>query len=187
MKKQTAVAWMRGKLARHRRAAQVTAFSQPTAPPVSHARHPQSALSQQTQPPTIIQPTQNMTESISITTSAKKISGLVSTGGAYITGLASRLIDSVSENAIDELSRVNGGITHILLGTRIVPFPGAFSAVRPMNRFLIISAQAGNQSHVERLTAAARIALSNRDVQAADKAIRALGAGDGFQTEVTGI
>jgi alkylation response protein AidB-like acyl-CoA dehydrogenase len=55
-----------------------------------------------------------------------------------------------------------------------------------MNRFLIISAQPGNQGHVERLTAAARIALSNRDVQAADKAVRDLG-GEGFSTEVTGI
>ena len=128
-----------------------------------------------------------MTESISLTTSAKKISALVATGGAYITSLASRLVGNVAENAIDELSWVNGGITHTLLGTRIVPFPGAFSAVRPMNRFLIISAQAGNQSHVERLTAAACVAISNRDPQEADKAIRGLGAVDGFQTVVTGV
>ncbi len=93
----------------------------------------------------------------------------------------------MAENAIDELSWVNGGITHTLRGTRILPFPGAFSAVRPMTRFVVISSQPGNKSHVERLTAAARIALSNRDPQASDKAIKALGAADGFQTVVTGV
>ena len=128
-----------------------------------------------------------MTESISLTTSAKKISAIVATGGAYITSLASRLVGNVAENAIAEISWVNGGITHTLLGTRILPFPGAFSAVRPMTRFLIISSQPGNQSHVEKLTAAARIALSHRDPLAADKATKALGAVDGFQTQVTGV
>jgi hypothetical protein len=117
-----------------------------------------------------------MTESISLTTNAKKISALVATGGAYIASLASRLVDGVGENGIDELSWVNWGITHTLLGTRIMPYPGAFSAVQPMTRFVVISSQPGNQSHVERLTAAARIALSNRDPQVADKAIKALGA-----------
>ncbi len=172
---------MEKKLARHRRAAQVSAFSQPTAPPVSHARPPQ------TQPPAIAQPTKVMTESISLTTSAKKISASVADAGAYITGLASRLVDGVGENGIDELSWTNAGIAHTLLGARIMPYPGAFSAVRPMTRFLIISSQPGNQSHVEKLTAAARIALSNRDPLAADKAIKALGAVDGFQTQVTGV
>ncbi len=128
-----------------------------------------------------------MTESLNVTTSAKKISELVATGGAYIVSQASRLIDGVGENGIDELTWTNGGITHTLLGTRIMPYPAQFSAVRPLNRFLIISAQAGNQSHVEKLTATARIALSNRDPLAADKAIKTLGAVDGFQTQVTGV
>jgi len=134
-----------------------------------------------------IQQAKTMTESLNVTTSAKKISELVATGGAYIVGQASRLVDGVGENGIDELSWVNGGITHTLLGTRIMPYPAQFSAVRPMTRFVVISAQPGNQGHVEKLTAAARGALSNRDPLAADKAIKALGAGDGFQTEVTGI
>ena len=180
MRKQTGVAWMQAKLARHRRASQVSAFSQPTAPPASHAGHPQ------TQPPAIAQPTKVMTESISLTTSAAKISALVATGGKYLTSLASRLIDNVTENSIDELSWTIGGIRHTLLGTQVMPFPGQFSAVRPMTRFLVISSMPGNEEHVERLTSAARIALSNRDPQAADAAVRAIGA-EGFATEVTGV
>ena len=127
-----------------------------------------------------------MTTSLALTTSASKISALVATGGAYITGLASRLVDGVGENGIDELTWTNGGVTHVLLGTKIRPFPGGFSAVRPMTRFVVISSQPGNQSHVEKLTAAARVALSNRDPQAADRAIRDLG-GEGFSVEVTGV
>ena len=180
MRKTNGVAWMRGKLARHRRASQMAAFSQPTAPPVSHARPPQ------TQPPAIVQPTKVMTESIALTTSAAKISALVATGGKYLTSLASRLIDNVTENSIDELSWTIGDIRHTLLGTQVMPFPGQFSAVRPMNRFALVSSMSGNEEHVERLTAAARIALSNRDPQAADAAIRAIG-GEGFVTEVTGV
>ncbi len=127
-----------------------------------------------------------MNPSIALTTSAAKISAIVATGGAYVTSLASRLIDGVGEDGIDKLEWAHSGVIHTMLGTKVLPYPGAFSAVRPMNRFLIISAQPGNQGHVERLTAAARIALSNRDVQAADKAVRDLG-GEGFSTEVTGI
>ena len=127
-----------------------------------------------------------MNPSIALTTSASKISALVATGGKYITSLASRLIDSVSENAIDELSWVNAGVRHTLLGAQVLPFPGQFSAVLPMNRFALVSSEPGNEAHVEKLTAAARVAISNRDVQAADRAIRDLGA-EGFSTEVTGI
>jgi hypothetical protein len=143
-------------------------------------------LSQQTQPPAIVQPTKAMNPSIALTTSASKISALVATGGKYITSLASRLIDGVGENAIDELSWVNAGVRHTLLGGQVLPFPGQFSAVRPMNRFALVSSEPGNEAHVEKLTAAARVAISNRDVQAADRAIRDLG-GEGFATEITGV
>ena len=180
MKKHTGAAWMQAKLSRHRRAAQAAAFMIPPAPPVSPARPPQ------TQPPAIAQPTKVMTESIVLTTSAAKISALVATGGKYLTSLASRLIDNVTENSIDELSWTIGDIRHTLLGTQVMPFPGQFSAVRPMNRFALVSSMPGNEEHVERLTSAARIALSNRDPQAADRAVRAIGA-EGFATEVTGV
>ena len=180
MRKTNGVAWMRGKLARHRRAAQVSAFSQPAAPPVSPARPPQ------TQPPAIVQPTKAMTESLSITTSAKKISALVADAGAYIASQTSRLIDGTSENVVSELSWVNGGATHTLMGTQVTPFRGTFSTVKPMNRFVLIRSQPGNEGHTERLAAAVRTAMGDRDVTAADVAIRALG-GEGFSVEVAGV
>ena len=180
MRKQTGVAWMQAKLARHRRASQVSAFSQPTAPPASHAGHPQ------TQPPAIAQPTKVMTESISLTTSAAKISALVATGGKYVTSLASRLIDGTSEDVVSELSWVNAGATHTLMGTMITPYRGNFSTVKPMNRFVLIRSQPGNEAHVQRLAAAVRTAMGDRDVVTADAAIRGLG-GEGFSVEVAGV
>ena len=180
MRKTNGVAWMRGKLARHRRASQVSAFSQPAAPPVSHARPPQ------TQPPAIVQPNQPMTESLSITTSAKKISASVADAGAYIASQTSRLIDGTSEDVVSELSWVNGGVVSTLMGTQVTPFRGNFSTVKPMNRFVLIRSQPGNEGHTERLAAAVRSAMGDRDVVAADAAIRSLG-GEGFSVEVAGV
>ena len=174
MRKQNGVAWMQGKLARHRRAAQASAFSIPPAPPP------------QTQPPAIVQQAKTMTESIALTTSAAKISALVATGGKYVTSLASRLIDNVTENSIDELSWTIGGVTHTMLGTMVTPFRGSFSTVKPVNRFAVVSSQPGNEAHVQRLAAAVRTAMGDRDVVTADAAIRGLG-GEGFSVEVAGV
>jgi hypothetical protein len=55
-----------------------------------------------------------------------------------------------------------------------------------MNRFALVSSEPGNEQHVERLLSAVRSCLSARDVAAADRAIRDLGA-EGFSTEVVGI
>ena len=127
-----------------------------------------------------------MLESISITTSAKTISAAVATAGPYITTQTSRLIDGASEDVVSELSWVNDGVTHTLLGTMITPFRGSFSTVKPMNRFVLIRSQPGNEGHTERLAAAVRTAMGDRDVTAADAAIRSLG-GEGFSVEVAGV
>jgi hypothetical protein len=127
-----------------------------------------------------------MNPSISLTTSAAKISGLVATGGKYLTSLASRLIDGTSEDVVSELSWTIGGVTHTMMGTTVTPFRGSFSTVKPVNRFAVISSQPGNEAHVQRISAAVRSAMIDRDPQAADKAIRDLG-GEGFSVEVTGV
>jgi hypothetical protein len=127
-----------------------------------------------------------MTESISLTTSAKKISALVADAGAYIASQTSRLIDGTAEDVMSELAWVNGGVRHVLLGTRIEPFRGSFSAVRAMDRFALVRSQAGNEAHVERVIAAVRNAMADRDVVAADRSIRALGA-EGFDVAVVGV
>ena len=127
-----------------------------------------------------------MTESLNVTTSSKKISALVATGGAYIVSQASRLIDGATENTISELSWTIGGVTHTLMGTQVTPFRGTFSTVKPMNRFVLIRSQPGNEGHTERLAAAVRSAMGDRDVTAADAAIRGLG-GEGFSVDVAGV
>ena len=127
-----------------------------------------------------------MTESLSITTSAKKISASVADAGAYIASQTSRLIDGTSEDVVSELSWVNGGVVSTLMGTQVTPFRGNFSTVKPMNRFVLIRSQPGNEGHTERLAAAVRSAMGDRDVVAADAAIRSLG-GEGFSVEVAGV
>ncbi len=126
-----------------------------------------------------------MTSSISLTTSASKISALVATGGKYLTSLASRLIDGTAEDVVSELTWTIGGVTHTMMGTMVTPFRGSFSTVKPVNRFAVVSSQPGNEAHVQRLAAAVRTAMGDRDVVAADAAIRSLG-GEGFSTEVVG-
>ena len=146
---------------------------------------PPTSMSQQFPSPPI-QQAKTMTEAISLTTSAKKISALAAEAGAYIVSQASRLIDGTAEDVMSELAWVNGGVRHVLLGTRIEPFRGSFSAVRAMDRFALVRSQAGNEAHVERVIAAVRNAMADRDVVAADRAVRAIGA-EGFATEVTGV
>ncbi len=60
--------------------------------------------------------------------------------------------------------------------------PGGGAAVRVM-----ISSKPGNADHLEKLTAAVRRALVDRDPPSANRAIRGLGAVDGFQTQVGGV
>ena len=127
-----------------------------------------------------------MTEALNVTTSAKKINALTAEAGAYIVSQASRLIDGATENTISELTWTIGGVVSTLMGTQVTPFRGNFSSVKPMNRFAVISSQPGNEDHVQRLAAAVRTAMGDRDVVAADAAIRSIGA-EGFDVAVVGV
>jgi hypothetical protein len=55
-----------------------------------------------------------------------------------------------------------------------------------MDRFVLVRSQHGNVAHVERLLAAVRSAMADRDVTTADRSIRALGA-EGFDVAVVGV
>ena len=127
-----------------------------------------------------------MTEALNVTTSAKKINALAAEAGAYIVSQASRLIDGATENTISELTWTIGGVAHTLMATQITPYRGNFASVKPMDRFALIRSQPGNEGHTERLAAAVRSALGDRDVTAADAAVRSLG-GEGFSVEVAGV
>lgn len=131
-------------------------------------------------------PNRLMTESLNVTTSAKQIDSIATEAGTYIRNQAARLVDSVVGEAISELSWTRAGVHHVLLGTQVEPYRGSYSAVRPMERFALVRAQPGNEAHVERLIAAVRSAMADRDAAAADRSIRSLGA-EGFDVTVVGV
>ena len=118
------------------------------------------------------------------TTRPATISGLLTSGGQYIVNLASSQLDQAGPE-VSELPFVLSGIHHRFLTAKIEPCRGQFNAVLPLMRSALVSWQEGNESHAQRLLAAVRGAMIDRDVTAADKAIRAIG-GEGFSVEVVG-
>ena len=125
-----------------------------------------------------------MTTATAVTTRPAAISGVLTSAGQYIVSLASNQLDGAGPE-VTELSFVLGGVHHRFLSIKIEPFRGRFSAVLPLTRSALVSWQSGNEDHAQRLLAAVRSAMVDRDVTAADKAIRAIG-GEGFSTEVVG-
>ena len=125
-----------------------------------------------------------MTQSTNVSTRPATISGLLTSAGQYIVNLASSQLDQAGPE-VSELPFVLGGVNHRFLTAKIAPYRGQFSAVLPLTRSALVSWQDGNESHAQRLLAAVRGAMTDRDVTAADKAIRAIG-GEGFSVEVVG-
>ncbi len=128
-----------------------------------------------------------MTEAISISTNASTIEATAKAAGPFFSSALSQLLGSASLGEVSALSFQHNGATHTVLAALVSPFLNGFSAVRDMPRSVLISSQEGNADHVERLTAAVRRALVDRDPAAASRAIKGLGAVDGFQTQVSGV
>lgn len=137
--------------------------------------------------PPIIQPAKPMTEALSITTNAATIEATAKAAGPFFGSALSQLLGSASLGEVSVLSFQRNGVTHSILATIVSPFLNGFSAVKDMPRSVLVSSQPGNADHIEKLTAAARRALVDRDPVAANRAIRGLGAADGFQTSVIGV
>jgi hypothetical protein len=125
-----------------------------------------------------------MTTALNTTTRPATISGILTSAGKYLTSLASNQLDQAGPE-VSELPFVLGGIHHRFLTAKVEPFRGKFSAVLPLTRSALVSWQSGNEDHAQRLLAAVRTAMTDRDVTAADAAIRKLG-GEGFSVEVVG-
>jgi hypothetical protein len=125
-----------------------------------------------------------MTQATNVSTRPATISGILTSAGRYITNLASSQLDQAGPE-VSELSFVLSGIHHRFLTAKIEPYRGKFSAVLPLTRSALVSWQSGNEDHAQRLLAAVRTAMTDRDVTAADAAIRKLG-GEGFSVEVVG-
>ena len=126
-----------------------------------------------------------MTTATNVTTRPAAISGLLTSAGKYLTNLAASQIDQAGPE-VSELPFVLSGIHHRFLTVKVEPYRGQFNAVLPLTRSALVSWQEGNESHAQRLLAAVRGAMIDRDPLAADKAVRAIGA-EGFATEVTGV
>ena len=162
-------------------------------PRVTHlVRRPRPALPPTTaaatfSTPPIIQPAKTMTEALSITTSAATIEATAKAAGPFFFSALSQLLGSASLGEVSVLSLQHNGITHSILATIVSPFLNGFSAVKDMPRSVMISSQPGNDQHLEKLTAATRRALIDRDPVSANRAIRGLGATDGFSTSVIGV
>jgi hypothetical protein len=128
-----------------------------------------------------------MTQALEISTNAATIEATAKSAGPYFADAHTRLLASASLGEVSTLSFQHNGVTHTVLAAIVSPFLNGLSAVRDMPRSVLISSQEGNGDHLEKLTAAVRRALVDRDPVAAARAIRGLGAVNGFRTEVTGI
>jgi hypothetical protein len=128
-----------------------------------------------------------MNQALEISTNAATIEATAKAAGPFFSSALSQLLASASLGEISVLSFQHNGATHSILAALVSPYLNGLSAVRDMPRSVLISSQPGNDGHIERLTAAVRRALVDRDPVAAARAIRGLGAVDGFRTEVVGI
>lgn len=162
-------------------------------PRVTHlVRRPRPALPPTTaaatfSTPPIIQPAKTMTEALSITTNASTIEATAKAAGPFFSSALSQLLGSASLGEVSTLSFQHNGVTHSVLAALVSPYLNGLSSVRNMPRHVMISAQEGNADHLERLTAAVRRALVDRDPPAAARAIKGLGAADGWATQVVGV
>jgi hypothetical protein len=128
-----------------------------------------------------------MTQALEITTNSAAIEATAKAAGPYFADAHTRLLASASLGEVSVLSFQHNGVTHSILAALVSPYLNGLSAVRDMPRSVLISSQPGNDGHLEKLTAAVRRALVDRDPVAAARAIKGLGAVDGFQTQVTGV
>jgi hypothetical protein len=128
-----------------------------------------------------------MTEALSITTTAPFIASIAQVAGPFFTNELNQLLASAAPSEISVLTFEHDGIRRTILATVVSPFLNGFSAVKDMPRHVMVSSRPGNDQHVERLTAAGRRALVDRDPVAASRAIKGLGSPSGWPTEVTGV
>ena len=200
MRKKPALSWLETVKAKHRRAEQAkaaAALARPTPPPppgaVTHlvrrqrADLPPATTTAIFSAPPIIQPSRTMTQALKITTTAATIEATAKAAGPFFSSALSQLLGSASLGEISTLSFQHNGVTHTVLAAIVSPFLNGLSAVRDMPRSVMISAQEGNADHLEKLTAAVRRALVDRDPVAASRAIKGLGSPSGWPTEVTGV
>jgi hypothetical protein len=128
-----------------------------------------------------------MNEALSITTTAPFIASTAQVAGPYFSGALDQLLASAAPGEVSTLSFTHAGIDRTILATVIEPFLNGLSAAKNMPRHVMVSARPGNADHLQKLSAAVRRALVDRDPAAAARAIKGLGSPSGWPTEINGI
>ncbi len=128
-----------------------------------------------------------MTESLFLTADPAAITKAAAQAGPYF---ATRLAEMLAAPSLDDLQTldfVHAGRSVNIMVVKVSPYLNGRAAVRPLQRTCLISAEAGNENHLAKLTTATRRAMENRDPMAAAREIRELGSPVGFETVVIGV
>ena len=128
-----------------------------------------------------------MTESLFLTADPATIQKAAASAGSYFSARLAEMLAAPSLDDVLALDYVHGGRSVKIMVVKISPYLNGAAAVLPLRRVTMISAEAGNENHLTKLTTATRRAMENRDPMAAAREIRELGSPVGFETVVIGV
>jgi hypothetical protein len=147
---------------------------------------PPTAMSQQFPPPANNPITASMNPSLEITADPAAIQKSAAQAGPYFTARLAEMLAAPSLDDLLTLDYVHAGRAVKILALRISPYLDGRGAVLPLQRLVMISSEALNETHAAKLSASVRRAMENRDPNAAAREIKALGSPVGFETVVIG-
>lgn len=128
-----------------------------------------------------------MNPSLEITADPAAIQKAASQAGHFFAAQLDELLTNPALDDLQTLDYVHGGRNVKIMVVRVSPYLNGLSAVRPLQRTCLISAEPGNENHLAKLTTAVRRAMENRDPSAAAREIRELGSPVGFDVAVVGV
>ncbi len=127
-----------------------------------------------------------MTESLFLTADLPSIQKAAAEAGAYFENQLATMLAAPSLDDLQTLDFVHAGRSVKIMSVRVSPFLNGAAAVLPLQRVVMLNAESGNETHLAKLTTAARRAMENRDPYSAAREIRSLGSPVGFETVVIG-
>lgn len=127
-----------------------------------------------------------MNPSLEITADQTAITKAAAQAGPYFAARLAEMLTAPSLDDLQTLDYLHGGRSVKIMAVRISPYLNGAAAVLSLQRVTMISAEPGNETHLAKLTTAARRAMENRDPNAAAREIKSLGSPVGFETVVSG-
>jgi hypothetical protein len=146
---------------------------------------PPTAMSQQFPPPVNNLITASMNPSLEITADQTAITKAAAQAGPYFTARLAEMLAAPSLDDLLTLDYVHAGRAVKIMAVKVSPYLDGRGAVRPLQRLVMISSEALNETHAAKLSASVRRSMENRDPHSAAREIRALGSAVGFATEIT--